>query len=135
MVSIIVATAQNGIIGDKNALLWHIREDMIHFRTITSGHPVIMGRKTFESIGRPLPKRENVVITRDTSLKIEGCTMAHSLEQAIGLFYIGGQLFIRALQLIIVPMVFCSVVMAISEISEASTLGRVSAKTIGSVAV
>ena len=86
MVSIIVATAQNGIIGDKNALLWHIREDMIHFRTITSGHPVIMGRKTFESIGRPLPKRENVVITRDTSLKIEGCTMAHSLEQAIGLF-------------------------------------------------
>lgn len=94
MVSIIVATAQNGIIGDKNALLWHIREDMIHFRTITSGHPVIMGRKTFESIGRPLPKRENVVITRDTSLKIEGCTMAHSLEQAIGLFAAEQEVFI-----------------------------------------
>ena len=86
MINIIVATAQNGVIGDKNSLLWHIREDMVHFRTLTSSHPVIMGRKTFDSIGRPLPKRENVVITRDTNLTIEGCRVVHSLEQALALF-------------------------------------------------
>ena len=51
MISIIVAVAENGTIGDKNTLLWHIREDMVRFRTITSGHPVVMGRKTYESIG------------------------------------------------------------------------------------
>ena len=94
MISIIVAIAKNGVIGDKNALLWHLREDMIHFRTITSGHPVVMGRKTYESIGRPLPKRTNVVITRDTNLTIEGCTMAHSLEQAIALFEPSEEIFI-----------------------------------------
>lgn len=94
MISIIVAIAKNGVIGDKNALLWHLREDMIHFRTITSGHPVVMGRKTYESIGRPLPKRTNVVITRDTNLTIEGCTMAHSLEQAIALFEPSDEIFI-----------------------------------------
>ena len=94
MISIIVAVAKNGVIGDKNSLLWHIREDMIHFRTLTSGHPVIMGRKTYDSIGRPLPKRTNVVITRDTNLQIEGCTMAHSLEQALSLFEPEGEIFI-----------------------------------------
>ena len=77
MINIIVAIAQNGVIGDKNALLWNIKEDMVHFRTITSGHPIIMGRKTFESIGRPLPKRTNVVISRNTELTIEGCTVVN----------------------------------------------------------
>lgn len=86
MISIIVAIAKNGVIGDKNTLLWHIREDMVRFRTITSGHPVVMGRKTYESIGKPLPKRTNVVITRDTTLQIEECIMAHSLEQAVSMF-------------------------------------------------
>lgn len=107
MINIIVAVAKNGVIGDKNSLLWHIREDMVHFRTLTSGHPVIMGRKTYDSIGRPLPKRTNVVITRDTELQIEGCTMAHSLEEAIALFdpqeeifIIGGaQIYAQALPL------------------------------------
>ncbi|MBQ7309999.1 MAG: dihydrofolate reductase [Alistipes sp.] len=107
MINIIVAVAKNGVIGDKNSLLWHIREDMVHFRTLTSGHPVIMGRKTYDSIGRPLPKRTNVVITRDTELQIEGCTMAHSLEEAIALFdpqeeifIIGGaQIYAQALSL------------------------------------
>lgn len=94
MINIIVAVAKNGVIGDKNSLLWHIREDMIHFRTLTSGHPVIMGRKTYDSIGRPLPKRKNVVITRDTELQIEGCTMAHSLEEAIALFDPQEEIFI-----------------------------------------
>jgi dihydrofolate reductase len=66
MISIIVAVAQNGVIGDKNSLLWHISEDMRFFKRTTSGHPVIMGRKTYESIGRPLPGRRNIVITRGT---------------------------------------------------------------------
>ena len=62
MVSIIVAVAENGVIGDKNTLLWHISEDLKHFKAVTTGHPVIMGRKTYESLGRPLPNRTNVVI-------------------------------------------------------------------------
>ena len=83
MVSIIVAIAQNGTIGDKNALLWHIKEDMRFFRTTTSGHPVIMGRKTFESLGsKPLPKRTNIVITR-AEREFEGALTAHSLQEAI----------------------------------------------------
>jgi dihydrofolate reductase len=94
MISIIVAIAKNGVIGDKNTLLWHLREDMIHFRTITSGHPVVMGRKTYDSIGRPLPKRTNVVITRDTELQIEGCTMAHSLTEAVEMFDNSEEVFI-----------------------------------------
>ena len=59
MVSIIVAVAENGVIGDKNALLWHISEDLKYFKSVTSGHPVVMGRKTYESLGRPLPKRRS----------------------------------------------------------------------------
>ena len=94
MVSIIVAIAQNGTIGDKNSLLWHIKEDMRFFRTTTSGHAVVMGRKTFDSIGRPLPKRTNVVITRDTNLTIEGCTVVHSLEEAVALFDPSEEVFI-----------------------------------------
>ena len=85
MISIIVAVAKNGVIGDKNSLLWHISEDMRFFRETTSGHPVIMGRKTYDSLGRPLPKRTNVVISRTTT-HIEGCTVVGSLEEAIALF-------------------------------------------------
>ena len=94
MISIIVAVAKNGVIGDKNSLLWHLREDMIHFRTTTSGHPVVMGRKTYDSIGRPLPKRTNVVITRDTNLTIEGCTVVHSLDEAVAMFDKSEEVFI-----------------------------------------
>ncbi|MBR2326271.1 MAG: dihydrofolate reductase [Alistipes sp.] len=93
MVSIIVAIAENGVIGDKNSLLWDIKEDMRHFRTITTGHPVIMGRKTFESIGRPLPKRINVVITRSDNT-FEGCLVAHSLEEAMAMFPPEEEIFI-----------------------------------------
>ena len=66
MISIIVAVARNGVIGDRNRLIWHISEDLRRFKAITTGHPVIMGRKTFESLGRPLPNRINVVVTRQT---------------------------------------------------------------------
>ena len=93
MVSIIVAIAENGVIGDKNALLWNIKEDMRRFRTITTGHPVVMGRKTFESIGRPLPKRTNVVITRGDN-RFDGCEVAHSLEEAIAMFPADEEVFI-----------------------------------------
>ena len=93
MISIIVAIAENGVIGDKNALLWNIKEDMRRFRTTTTGHPVIMGRKTYESIGRPLPKRTNVVITRGDS-EFEGCLVAHSLEEAVKMFSPDEEVFI-----------------------------------------
>lgn len=93
MLSIIVAVAKNGVIGDKNALLWHISEDMRFFRRTTSGHPVIMGRKTYESLGRPLPNRQNVVISR-TIQNIEGCMVVGSLEQAIALFPAEEEIFI-----------------------------------------
>ena len=66
MLSIIVAVAQNGAIGRNNGLLWHISEDLKYFKNTTTGHPVIMGRKTYESIGRPLPGRRNIVLTRGT---------------------------------------------------------------------
>lgn len=106
MLSIIVAVAKNGTIGDKNALLWHIKEDMRFFRTTTSGHAVIMGRKTFESLGsKPLPKRTNIVITRSDA-SFEGALTAHSLEEAVRLagddeeiFVIGGaQIYAEALK-------------------------------------
>lgn len=85
MVSIIVAVAENGVIGGNNSLLWHISEDMRNFKRITSGHPVIMGRKTFESMGRPLPGRTNVVVTHGDA-EFGGCTTVHSLEEAVGMF-------------------------------------------------
>lgn len=93
MISIIVAVAQNGVIGDKNSLLWHISEDMRFFKRATSGHPVIMGRKTYESLGRPLPNRTNVVISR-TLGELEGCTVVRSLEEAIALFPMEEEVFV-----------------------------------------
>lgn len=93
MISIIAAVAQNGVIGDKNSLLWHISEDMRFFKRTTSGHPVIMGRKTYESLGRPLPNRENVVISR-SNIQIEGCKVVGSIEQAIKLFPADEEVFI-----------------------------------------
>ena len=67
MTSIIVAVARNGVIGDKNRLLWHIAEDLRHFKALTTGHPVVMGRKTYESLGRPLPNR-HAAADRDPGL-------------------------------------------------------------------
>ena len=107
MISIIVAIAENGVIGDKNALLWNIKEDMRRFRTTTTGHPVIMGRKTFESLGsKPLPKRKNIVITR-SDVEFEGAFVAHSLEEAIAMaegdeeiFIMGGaQIYAQSLDI------------------------------------
>jgi len=81
--SLIVAVAENGAIGLKNALLWDLPRDMQHFRTTTSGHAVIMGQRTYESIGRPLPKRLNIVVSNIPGLKIAGCTVVASPQEAI----------------------------------------------------
>lgn len=93
MISIIVAVAENGVIGSNNSLLWHISEDLKHFKAITSGHPVVMGRKTYESLGRPLPNRVNVIITRQR-IEIPGCTVVHSLDEALVLFPANEEVFI-----------------------------------------
>lgn len=96
-ISIIVAMAQNRTIGIDNTLPWRIPEDLKHFKTLTMGHHMIMGRKTFESIGRPLPGRTTVVVSRDRNLKIDGCVVAHSLAEALAacasdpeVFVVGG---------------------------------------------
>lgn len=95
--SLIVAVANNGVIGTGDTMPWHITEDFAHFKAVTLGHSVVMGRKTYESIGRPLPRRRNIVITRNAELSIEGCEMAPSLEAALAMcegeeevFVIGG---------------------------------------------
>ncbi len=84
IISIIVAVAKNRVIGKRNALPWHLPADLGHFREITTGKPVIMGKNTYNSIGRPLPNRLNIVLSDEKNLKIEGCTVAKSLEEALG---------------------------------------------------
>lgn len=83
MLSIIVAMTKERVIGYQNKIPWHLSEDLKHFKKITMGHPIIMGRKTFESIGHPLPGRENIVITRNKNYKAKGVTVVHSLQEAI----------------------------------------------------
>lgn len=86
MISIIVAAAKNRVIGRQGNLLWHLKDDMARFKELTAGHPVIMGRKTFESIPekyRPLPNRTNIIITRNESYKQKGATVVNSLARAI----------------------------------------------------
>ena len=97
-ISIIVAMSQNSVIGFKNELPWHISEDLKNFRKITLNHSVIMGRKTYDSIGKPLKDRCNIVISRDASLKIDGVEVVDSLKKAISktnklseVFIIGGE--------------------------------------------
>ncbi|HHJ81092.1 MAG TPA: type 3 dihydrofolate reductase [Candidatus Tenderia electrophaga] len=81
-ISIIAAMADNRVIGINNQLPWNLPADMKWFRQQTMGKPVLMGRKTYDSIGRPLPKRRNIVISRDESLKIEGCEVVNSTDAA-----------------------------------------------------
>lgn len=106
-VSIIVAASRNGVIGKDNDLPWHLPAEQAYFKKVTSGHPVIMGRKTYESIGRALPGRQNIIITRDKTYRAEGCKVTHSLEEALDsakgakeVFIIGGsQIYKQALPL------------------------------------
>lgn len=98
MISIIVAIGKNRAIGRNNQLLWNIPEDMEHFRKITSGHTVIMGDKTFLSIGKPLTNRKNIVVTLDKNFTAEGVEISNSLEDVLNkhknseeeVFVIGG---------------------------------------------
>ncbi|HEX4386990.1 MAG TPA: dihydrofolate reductase [Steroidobacteraceae bacterium] len=83
LVSVIVAMAQNGVIGRDNALPWRLAEDLRRFRSFTMGKPVLMGRKTYESIGRPLQGRLNLVLTRDRDWSAPGVTAVHSVEEAL----------------------------------------------------
>ncbi len=95
--SLIVALAKNRVIGLNNTLPWHLPEDLKRFRALTTGHHIIMGRKTYESLGRLLPDRTTVIVTRNPNYQVEGALIAHSLEEAMALcvgddeaFLIGG---------------------------------------------
>jgi dihydrofolate reductase len=105
-VTLILARAANGVIGAKGGLPWHLPEDLAFFKRTTMGHPIVMGRRTWESIGRPLPGRRSVVVTRDRTYSAAGAETVHDLDEAIGLcagsdeiFVIGGaQLYADALR-------------------------------------
>ncbi|WP_188205976.1 dihydrofolate reductase [Alkalibacillus aidingensis] len=81
MYSLIVAMDENQAIGYNKGMPWHLPNDLKYFKEVTQGHPIVMGRKTFESIGRPLPKRHNIIMTRDPQYQQEGCTIIHSWDQ------------------------------------------------------
>lgn len=106
-VSLIAAVASNGVIGRDNALIWHIPADLAHFKKITHGHPILMGRRTWDSIGRALPGRRNIVITRRQGWEAPGAEVVASLPEALRLcaeapdvFVIGGaQIYEQALPL------------------------------------
>ena len=80
--SIVVAVARNGVIGRDNALPWRLPADLAHFKKVTMGHPVVMGRRTYESIGKPLPGRKNIVVSRNRGFQAPGCTVVASLDEA-----------------------------------------------------
>jgi dihydrofolate reductase len=95
-ISIIAAVADNNVIGNDNSLIWRLPADLKRFKQLTMGHAIIMGRKTYQSIGKPLPGRQNIVISRSNQ-SIEGCALVHSLEEALNIcqndpevFIIGG---------------------------------------------
>src|SRR5471030_3297475 len=93
IVSIVVAISQNHAIGKDNKLLWYLPNDLKHFKEITSGLTVIMGRKTYESVGKPLPNRRNIIITRQ-NITIEGCEVVNSIEAALALCSAEAEVFI-----------------------------------------
>ena len=103
--SLIVARARNGVIGRGNALPWKLPEDLAHFKRTTLGHPIVMGRRTWDSIGRPLPGRRNIVVTRNAAWQVDGVERAASLDEALAacdpsedVFVIGGaELYAQAL--------------------------------------
>lgn len=96
MIKLIAACSENRVIGKDNTLIWHVPGDLKRFKELTSGHNVLMGRKTYESIGRPLPNRRNIILTRNEDYKPEGCFCYSNLEEVINLykndlFVIGGE--------------------------------------------
>lgn len=105
--SVIAALAKNRVIGIENRLPWRLPEDLAHFKALTLNHPILMGRRTFESLGRPLPGRTNIVISRNSDYRPDGCQVAGSIAAAIALckgadevFFIGGaDLYAQAIPL------------------------------------
>lgn len=94
--SLIVALSQNGVIGKNNKLPWHLSEDLKRFKSLTMGHKIVMGRKTFEAIGKPLPGRENIVLTRDPDFHADGVAVIHEPGPVVAMrneeiFVIGGE--------------------------------------------
>jgi dihydrofolate reductase len=83
VITLIVAVADSGTIGRDNSLPWHLPDDLKRFKRLTMGKPMIMGRKTFESIGKPLPGRQNIVVTRDANYRRDGITVVHDVPAAI----------------------------------------------------
>lgn len=108
IISIIVALSENNVVGLKNQLPWKLSADLKRVKALTMGHHIIMGRKTYESIGKPLPGRTNVIITRNNDFKAEGCVIANSLEHALQIaandtevfIFGGGEIFRDALGLV-----------------------------------
>ncbi|MDO6675273.1 dihydrofolate reductase [Tenacibaculum sp. 1_MG-2023] len=105
MITLIAAIAKNNALGKDNDLIWHLPADLKRFKKVTTGHAILMGRNTFESIGKPLPNRTSIIITRNNNYFVDGCLIANSIEQAIELtegkdaFIIGGaQIYKEALK-------------------------------------
>ena len=94
MITVIAAIATNNALGKDNDLIWHLPADLKRFKKVTTGHYIVMGRNTFESIGRPLPNRTTIIITRNKNYFKEGCLIANSLEQAIEMSKEEAQVFI-----------------------------------------
>ena len=80
--TLVVAMARNRVIGRENALPWRLPAELAHFKRVTMGHPIVMGRRTYESIGRPLPGRQNIVVSRNPGFEAPGCTVVGSLDEA-----------------------------------------------------
>ncbi|CCZ80577.1 dihydrofolate reductase [Odoribacter laneus] len=104
ILSLIVAAAENNVIGKDNGLIWHLPADLKHFKTLTTGHPIVMGRRTFQSIGKALPNRRNVVITHNPAFCAEGCECYSDITDALEalraeteVFIIGGGTLYNAL--------------------------------------
>ena len=82
LISLIAAMDRDRVIGNKNQLPWHLPADLAHFKKLTRGKPVVMGRKTYESIGKPLPDRVNIILTRDKGFQVDGCVVVHTIDEA-----------------------------------------------------
>lgn len=102
-IALIAAVAKNGVIGIDNRLPWHLSTDLKYFKATTLDHTILMGRKTFDSLGRPLPKRRNIVMTQNKSWQQEGCEVVHSIDEVLAktsteekVFVIGGEAIFAA---------------------------------------
>jgi dihydrofolate reductase len=94
VISIIVAASENGVIGADGNLPWRLSDDLRHFKAVTMGKPVVMGRKTWDSIGRPLPGRQNIVITRQAAFEAPGCDVVASTEEAVAVAGDAGEIMV-----------------------------------------